>query len=343
MINKRLSVSQLVFRFSIPLSMLAVLVALMNSSWLSTHDELPLAITIDLMLVVPLVYFLLIRKTAIPNATVLPVIIIGLLLGSFFLPSEHQHYLKLFRNWVLPVIELIVLSLVFFKVRKAVLTFKQLSGYSPDFFTTLRNTCKQMLPKALVTPMVMEISVFYYGLVNWKKPALPENAYTYHKKSGTIALMLAILFILLVETVVVHLLLVRWSDTGAMVFSGLSLYSGLQLFGFMKSLSKRPIILHHERVQLRYGIMAETAISLNEIEQIEKCSKDLEEGSDTLKLSPLGNLEMHNVVIHCKNPQTRLGLYGMKKKYTTLALHVDDRDGFVSKVQGAIQAQKAQH
>ncbi len=49
----------------------------------------------------------------------------------------------------------------------------------------------------------------------------------------------------------------------------------------------------------------------------------------TRKLSPLGDLESHNVAIYLKEPQELVGLYGFKKSYSTLGIFVDDPKSFI--------------
>ena len=50
--------------------------------------------------------------------------------------------------------------------------------------------------------------------------------------------------------------------------------------------------------------MSEATIDLKDIESIEVSSKDIELNEDTRKLSFLGELESHNVVIHLKEENT---------------------------------------
>ena len=104
--NRTIQINRNLINFGIPLALIGTLILLMKSSFLIGNDTLNFAITVDLLLIVPLVYFLLIRKSEIPNTTVIPVMIIGLLVGSYFLPQQSQTYLSIFKTWALPVIEI---------------------------------------------------------------------------------------------------------------------------------------------------------------------------------------------------------------------------------------------
>lgn len=335
--NRTINLNRNLIAFGVPLSLLMILIFLIKSSILQGNDTLNLAITADLLLTVPLVYFLLIRKTEIPKTTVIPVMIIGLLIGSYLLPKESQTYLTLFKTWALPIIELSVLTFVVIKVRGAIKKYKGLKGLTPDFYTALKNTCYEILPKYVVMPVVTEIAVFYYGFLNWKKRVLKENEFSYHKDSGTITLLIAIIFIVAIETFIFHFLLSKWSDLAAWILTFVSIYSAIQIFGFLKSMLKRPISLEDNKLYLRYGIMNESTIDLREIDSIEISSRDIELNKKTRKLSFLGELESHNVIIRLKTEHTLIGLYGIKRKYEVLALHVDDKIAFKNRINNALQ------
>ncbi|WP_296620127.1 hypothetical protein [Marivirga sp.] len=335
--NRTLFLSRNLITFGVPISLFGILILLIKSPFLPGNETLVVGITADLLLTVPLVYFLLIRKTEIPKTTVIPIMIIGLLIGSYFLPNESQYYLNFFKTWILPIIEISVLSFVIYNVRKGIKRYKLNKTESFDFFTTLKNTCYEILPKDVVIPVVTEIAVFYYGFLYWKKRELKENEFSYHKDSGTITLLIAIIFIVAIETVVFHILLAKWSSIAAWILTFLSIYSGIQIFGFLKSMLKRPISIENDRLYLRYGIMTETAIDLKDIETVEISSKDIELNQETRKLSFLGELENHNIIIRLKKENELIGLYGIKRKYRNLALYVDDKIEFTNQVNNALQ------
>lgn len=324
--------------FGIPLMLIAMMILLAKSSAFTANpDSLSIGITLDLLLTVPLVYVLLIRNTNIPKTTVVPFLILGMLVGYIVLPAQNQYYLDLFKSWVFPVVEISIISLVIYKVRQAIKRYQTNQNPSVDFFTTLKNTCSEILPKSAVMPVVTEIAVFYYGFIHWKKRTLNENEFSYHRESGAIGLLVAILFLVSVETFVFHVLLIKWSKIAAWILTFLSIYSGFQLFGFLKSMYKRPISIEHDRLYLRYGIMNETTIELVKIDSVEVSSKDIEFNKETRSFSILGNLESHNVIIRLKEEHSISGLYGIKRNYTTLALHVDDKLRFAAEINKALQ------
>ncbi len=324
--------------FVVPIIMFIGLILLMQSAWfLSNLDQpLTLGITLDLLLTVPFIYFLLIRKTDISKTTVVPVMIVGLIIGSYFLPVEHQGYLEVFKFWILPIIELSVIGFIGWKVRTAVVKHKSIKNDSPDFFTSLKNTCYEVFPRRMAELVAMEIAVIYYGFINWKASVLQENEFSYHKKSGTPGLLIGLILVICVETIGIHFLLASWSHTAAWILTALSVYTVLQVFGFAKSLSQRPIIMLDDRVILRYGILSETEIAFEDIEEIELSRHWDKKDKTSKKMSPFDELDHHNVLIHVKKEHILHRLYGFKKRFKTLALHVDDAAGFKERVEGLL-------
>ncbi len=335
--NRTLLLPKTLLSFGIPVGLFAALIILMQSSFPEATPALPFAITVDLLLTVPVVYLLLIRKTTIPNTTVVPVMVLGLLSGTHFLPQEDQTYLALFKTWIFPVVELGVLSYVVYTFRTIAKETRARNAQTVDFFTALKEGCLKVLPKPVAIPFATEVAVFYYGFVYWKKWKLQNNEFTYHRSSGTGALLIVVIGIIGAETFVFHLLLSRWSELTAWILTGLGIYSAIQLFGFLKSMTKRPISIDGDQLNLRYGIMNETTIRLDDIMSVELSSKEVAFDQETRNLSFLGPLEPHNVIIQLNGENTLHGLYGIKKTYKVIALHVDDASAFKEQLEAARQ------
>ncbi|WGH75765.1 hypothetical protein P8625_00970 [Tenacibaculum tangerinum] len=336
--NKTINIQKNLIIFGIPLLIIGIMVFITKSNIFSTNPStLSIGITFDLLLTVPLVYLLLIRKTNIPKTTVVPFLIVGIIICSLILPTENHYYLNLFKTWVLPIVELSILFFVIFNIRKAIKRYKLNKTESFDFFTTLKSTCYEILPKGAVIPIVTEIAVFYYGFVHWKKRKLKDNEFTYHKDSGTVPLLIAIILIITIETITLHILLAKWNTAVAWILTFFSIYSGIQIFGFLKSMLKRPISIENNKLFLRYGIMNETTIDLADIDSIKISSKDIELNTETRKLSFLGELESHNIIIKLKEENVLIGLYGIKRTYKNLALHVDNKIEFKNRINNALQ------
>ena len=107
------------FVFTIPVLLILSLFFITQSNWFSKYPtQLSVGITIDLLFLIPLVYFFLIRKKEIPKITVLSLFIVGLVTASYILPENHQLLLSQVKTYFFPVVELGILTFLFIKIRK---------------------------------------------------------------------------------------------------------------------------------------------------------------------------------------------------------------------------------
>jgi hypothetical protein len=311
----------------------ASLFFLIGNAEIWQHGGISFAITFDFLIFIPALYFLIIRKTSIPNFTVVPVLVLSMVLCGFMLPESQQWYLNGFETWVFPIFELAVISFVVWKVHQVIRTFRESKKEELDFFTALKETCQELVPRRAVMPLVTEISVFYYGFFQWRKRKLRSNEFSYHKSSGAVTLLIAVIGMVSVEMITVHVLLSKWSVIAAWVLTILSVYSGIQIFGFAKAMLQRPIQITEDNLVLRFGILKETSIPLHEIKSIELTTKDLDPQADFAKLSILLAIEVHNLLIHLQNEQEVVGLYGKTASFHKMALHIDDKNRFVEMIE----------
>ncbi len=324
--------------FGIPLLIISSMI-LIASSKLFQNDPhaMSIGLTIDLLFTAPIIYFFLIKKKNIPKITMVPFFVLGLVVASNIIPKEHQSLLSWIKTWIFPLVELGIGVFAFYKVRQTLKQYRENAKLNPDFFSTIKGTCTQIFPNKVGVLLTMELAVFYYGFIYWKKKILAKNEFSYYKNSGTIALLVALIFIIGIETYVLHFFLLKWSAIAAWIASVLSIYSSIQILGFLKSIMKRPIVIEENMLHLRYGILSETSIAIDDIETIEISSKDLEWNDQNRKLSPLGELEAHNMMITLKKENTLVGLYGIKKPYTRIAFFVDKKEEFKAQLEHIIQ------
>ncbi len=293
---------------------------------------------VNSVLSVPLVYFLLVRHRNIPNLTTVPVFVVGIIVASLLLPPSNQELLGMVKSWILPLVEIGVVLFIVSKGRAVVKRLKIEAGNNPDVFSALREVAGEILPERLAYAMATELGVFYYGFLSWKKVDLGQNEFTYHRKSGTIAILGIFLVLILVEMTAIHFLLRQWSYVAAWVLTGLSVYTGLQVYGMAQSLTRRPYVIQKHSLLLRYGMMGEATIELSNIASVEFSSRAIDATENALSLSPLAALEKHNVILHLKNQGTVRGLYGSKRNCSTLAFFVDDKTRFEASLSNQILA-----
>ena len=327
-------------RFALPPLIIAFLVLLAGSSlFVQNPDQLAIGITADLLFTVPLVWWLVIRKTKIPKTTVLPVALLGALIGGLILPAAQQGFLHNVKNILFPLAELLVLGFVAGKVWQVRRSIKARGAEQEDMWWLLNEAMQAVIPGRAGHIFATEMAVFYYGLFAWRQLSPKGLVFTNHEKSANLAILLTLLLVVLIETVVLHLLLVdRWPVLAWVLF-GLSLYSGLMLIALAKGMSRRPLLLDPEagKLYLRYSFFAEACVDLAQLESITHVRGDLPEEEEIRRLSVLQGLEEVNMVFRFREKQNLHLLYGAKKEAGTLACWVDDHEG----LQAAIAAWQA--
>jgi len=315
---------------TIPFIMILSLILIIKSSFFSENPQiLSNAITIDLLLIVPLVYFLIIRKRKIPKITVVTMFVLGVILLSVFLPKENQTLLDGVKTYFIPLLELGIFSFLVYKTTQISKAYKK-EKKSQDFYSTLKLAAAQVFPKKIALILVTEISVIYYGFIKWKSPKLASHEFSYHKKNALISILAGFTLIIIAETVGLHSFLVKWNLIVGWIVSFLSAYTALQFFALTKSVMMRPITIDAENklLHLRYGYFTEMSIPTEEIEKIEFSTKDLPEDKSVLTFSPLGGIGEHNIILHLKGEMKFSGIYGIKRKAKSLAIFIDDKERF---------------
>lgn len=96
----------------VSISFLALYILGTSETFRLNSSKFSSLITADVLLTIPFIYFLLIRKTSISKLTIIPVTIVGVILASFIIPKEHQVILNSFKIWILPVIEILAISFI---------------------------------------------------------------------------------------------------------------------------------------------------------------------------------------------------------------------------------------
>ena len=323
--TKALHFTRQALPFTVPAAIMLISFAIISSTAFQAQpDALSIGITLDLLLISPLVYLLLVRKRNIPNLTAVPVFLLGVVAASLLLPDAQQGLLNQFKTYAIPVVELTVFTLITLKVRQMIRLYRKENKTAPDTYAAIREAALQVLPRPAAMALATEVSVFFYGLLRWKKRPTAIHEFSYHRESGSLALWGALLFLVIAETSVVHILLAPAYPVAAWVLTILSLYTGLQFLGFVRAIAPRPITVTAHSLELRYSLLGEMSVAKTNIKALRVDKKDLPEDKSIKYLSPIGALEGHNMVLELHEPQQLMGLYGIKRKVSALAFYVDE-------------------
>ena len=296
------------------LVMVACILIVFSPMFLLHEQRLSTAITLDLTLTAPLLYFLAIRKSHVPKATVIRVFLLGVLIAGLL--NHRSPLLHSIKTWLSPILEslvIIALALKFHKARK--------NAHDLDFLSRSRSIVANLTgSKRAGDIMGSEFAVLYYAFAPARKH--PENTFSYSRSSGAIPVLGVFLLCMLAEGIGLHFLIAHWAPTTAWVFTGLSAYTMLQVFAHMRAMNARPIQIVGDLLYLRNGLAADTCIPIADIEEINLTSRTSPK-EKALKLALLGALENHTVRIKLRQPVTVIRMFGIRREASVLLFAVD--------------------
>jgi hypothetical protein len=325
--------------YGLPLLVVLSSISIAVSPLLKLYPELAMAITLDLTLVSPLLFLLLSRWSGLPKIRVVLIFIIGTVVATYILPLDNRYHLNLITTYIVPIAELLVITIVAFKVYHALKAIQLYKAPTEDILVTIKKSTIKLLGDNRFTRfLASELGIFHYGLFVWKLKRTSSLQFTNYKESGSIALIASFLMIVFIETITFHIVLTRWSEIVAWVFTILSIYTAFILFGHLKALIFRLSELTDNELILKNGIIADLTISLSEIDKIEVCSKEItSQDSVVANLGLARESKNHNVALYFKKPQTIQKVYGFTELCDILLFSIDNKKAFVEKVENAIQ------
>ena len=346
----------------LPLLVIVACVVIVFSPLFALHtSRLSTAVTLDLTVTMPLLYFLAIRQTSVSKMTVIRVFVVGVLVAGLLL-SGRSPLLHGIKTWVSPVVEMTVVLTIawrFYRVRK--------QGRNPDFLTQARAMAGAVTGSQRVGEVMgSELAVLYYAFspstitVPADSPhPLKAAAFSYARAGGALPVLGVFMMAMVAEGIGLHFLIAHWSVTTAWVLTGFSAYTLLQLFAHMRAIKARPIVVEEGVLHLRNGLAADVSVRIAEIEEMTLTRKGWSggnlsvgksstagksspvgktpssgktlsaedapsaEGEKVLQLALFGALESHTVRVKLREPVTVIRMFGIRRQANILLFAVD--------------------
>lgn len=320
-------------KVSFLLSIVAVAVYFASFSAYIGEPLLASAITFDLILTLPIAYWLFIRKTSLSKKTIPILVSVGFVIAMIILPPDNRTFFNYLLYYGAPLIELAFISYAGYLIYRSRKTFRLLGDNNKDFLEKLRETLVNEFPYPfLAKALAFEISGFYYLFFKWRI-SRGDGQFSYHKRNGGIALLIVFAFIILAETAVFHFLIARLSLIAAWVLTISSLYLLFQIIAHLKAIILRPWEITEEKLLIRCGLMGDAAIELDNIESVSTTSFKEHVRKPTARLLPLGDVIKSNLTISLKNEEILNGIYGRKIVFKTLDIYIDDAKRFTAEIE----------
>lgn len=302
------------------------------------------AILFDLIITAPLFYLVAIWGSKISKLSVLRIVTLGIIVAGLILDTKNLVYLRNIKFWLAPIIEFII---IFYVARFFINENKKRKKYnspSSDFLTLCRIATTKFLGNEILANIISsELAVFYYSFFSWSSNSIDyKNRFSNYKQNGILIVLYAIFSILIIETIGMHFLLRLYSKILAWIISGISIYSCLQIFGHIRAIKSRPVILADDCLEIHNGLAGDAIINYNNIESIE-LTKQVPTEKVAVKIALLKGLENHNVVINLKSSILVYKFFGIKKQCNSVLFFVDKPDLFVNIVKNNFLTQQRTH
>jgi hypothetical protein len=295
------------------------------------------ALTMDLTLLVPLLYYLLmVRWRGWPLVTVLPVFIGSVLLAGRLIPDGHHRVLDLVEYGVVAA-EVVLVGILAHKTIQLRRAYRERAG-GDDVYAGLRESAESVLGPVVGNLMAYEMAVFYYLLTGWRRaPKGQSLSFTYHHSSAYLAIVAAVMLVAVAELGGMHLLISLWSPTVAWIVSAISVYAMLWLIGDAHAIRLRPIRLSKTMLHIRVGLRSTIDVPLESIDGIGAPADGAlpRRTPGYLKSVLLG---APNLRIELNSRVDALGPYGLTMHAKTIDLRVDDPKRLEAEVRKSISA-----
>jgi hypothetical protein len=310
---------------------LAVSFFIIRSGRFAVHpDLLSAAVTLDMVVLVPLVYLVMARRLGWRAGFAIPILVLMLIAANLLVPDDHQRMLDALELLLAPL-ELVLMIFLVIKVRAVRSEYRQSGADAGDFFETLEKIVGRTVDAGRLGKVITtEIAVIYYGLLAWRQQPVDRpgaTSFSYHRNCGHGTIMGVFLFLIFVETGALHWYLLPRSAPLAWVVFALGIYSVVFLLADLNAARLRPIFLDGNDLVVRTALRWRVGFPLTWIARVETTTHDIEDTDGLLKAFLIPN---QNVILHLDRPTTAAGLYGMEKRFRRLALAVDDLPAFVN-------------
>jgi hypothetical protein len=297
----------------------------------SNPDVIAWAITFDLTLTVPLLYWMVVvRSGSARPVTIAPVFAVAAAVAALMLPRGNQQFLHNLRYVAAPL-EVVTIALLV--QRLMAMRRHETSG---DPLDRMRMAASAIFGDSIAAGFVAsELAVVWYGLAGWTRRAdVPADAkaFTVHQRSGWGAVVSALIILVASESIAVHLLVQMWSVKAAWIVTAIDAYGLLWLLGDYNALRLRPTLVRGNSMQIRYGLRWTAAIERENVIEM----RDVQTEADWKRPGVLkvAMIDAPRYLIELKEPILARGLAGLRKTVRTVAISPDDDEPLRSWIGG---------
>lgn len=300
-----------------------------TSTLFTQRPLLPYAVTFDLLVVIPgLFYWLVVRRYRLPISSLVGVVGACLAVTYWLLPVAQQAPLHALR-FLPALLEGISCLLLVTKARRLLRSYQAAYRQQPAFWPSAQLAVQQALGPAGVL-LVAEVEMLHYALFGWwaKPEVAPEaTAFSSYRDSGFTAFAVMVGAALAVETAVLHLLVSLWSTWVAGWLLFFNVYTVVMLVAHGQAVRLRPALLTADTLHLNVGFVWHLTVPLAKLISLESLHDNPEPATDLLNLTKL-LFAPPNLLLTFAQPVTVKGPYGIQRTGRRLAVYLDQPQQF---------------
>jgi hypothetical protein len=305
--------------------------AVLHAVPLAVRGKVANGLLADFVLTFPvLFYFVIVRPLKVSAKSLFLVFSVCCGLAYLVLPQQQRGYILQVRKLsVLAELFVIGYAVTQFKKIRAAYYLHHTAFADPIY--NLRLSMGDVLGNSpAIKVLAAEVAVLRYGLLFWKKEKVDPQykSFSTHKDCGYAAIWCVLFAVILIEIVPMHLLLMKWSNTAAVILTVLSAYSSIIFIADLSAMLKRKVLVNDDTIILRTGLRWRAITGLDNIQSLQKITNDYTSDEPYLKGGVLKN--SGNLLITFKQQVMVDKLYGASKTYHTILMQVDDVDAFIA-------------
>jgi hypothetical protein len=303
------------------------------------------AITFDLLVSVPLLYwFLVVRRTRVPALTVIPLIALGAAAAYQVLPDRYHGWLALAAIAVPAAAETVVLGLAVVRARRMVRLLRAAPPTS-DPFDGFREALRETVGSRLVANVIAsEVALVWYALFSWgarPRVGAGELAFTNDRRTGAAGLLFGLAVASMMEIPVVHVLIAQAREAAAWVLTVASGYTLLWILGFARALRLHPVTMAADAMRLRVGLVWDVTIPYAAIASVDDAPRPPVDRAEPgyLHAAFAGTPQ---TLLTLAAPADAHGMYGWTKRVRRIGVYVDDPAAFRDALRARVAAARGQ-
>ena len=174
-------------------------------------------------------------------------------------------------------------------------------------------------PRVLASAIAGEVSATVLGLTGWFRRA--PAGFTMHRRANVLLVFGVFGALAVIETIVLHVVIVHWSRLAAFALTGLSIYGLVWMLGMMHAVRLAPLRFIGDELVIERGLVQRACVARANIA-----------GASVVTTRAAVDLSYFepNVELAFREPVRVRGLFGRERVADRVTISVDDPGGFLA-------------